>query len=201
MTFQLRKRFFDLAAVIPSVIILSPLLVLIGILVRLKIGSPVLFRQVRPGLHGKTFILYKFRTMTEKRDGQGNLLPDAQRLTSFGRFLRDASLDELPELVNVIRGDMSIVGPRPLLMQYLDRYTPEQARRHEVKPGITGWAQVNGRNAITWEDKFRLDVWYVDNMSLGLDMKIIAMTIWKILKQEGINQPGHATAEKFKGSR
>jgi sugar transferase EpsL len=199
MTFQLRKRFFDLAVGIPSVIFLSPLLIFIGFLVRLKIGSPVLFRQVRPGLHGRPFVIYKFRTMTDKRDGDGNLLPDGERLTPLGRFLRKTSMDELPELFNVIKGDMSIVGPRPLLMQYLDRYTPEQARRHEVKPGITGWAQVNGRNAISWEDKFKLDVWYVDNWGLWLDVKIIVMTVLKVLKREGINQAGCVTAEEFKG--
>ena len=193
------KRLFDLEVAVPSVIILSPVLVLIGILVRFKIGSPVLFRQVRPGLQGRPFIIYKFRTMTDARDEGGNLLPDSKRLTKLGRFLRKTSMDELPELFNVIKGDMSIVGPRPLLMQYLNRYTPEQARRHEVKPGITGWAQVNGRNAISWEDKFKLDVWYVDNWSIWLDVKIIAMTVWKILKREGINQPGQATAEEFFG--
>jgi len=160
-------------------------------------GTPVLFRQRRPGLHGKPFICYKFRTMTDSRDSDGSLLPDSERLTGFGRFLRKTSLDELPELFNVLKGDMSLVDPRPLLMQYLDRYTPEQARRHEVKPGITGWAQVNGRNALTWEEKFKLDVWYVNNRSLWLDLKIIAMTIWKILIREGINQPGQATMEEF----
>ena len=195
------KRLFDLAITIPSVILLTPVFILIGFFVRMKIGSPVLFKQTRPRLHGKPFTIYKFRTMTDKRDEDGNLLPDGERLTGLGRFLRKTSMDELPELFNVIKGDMSIVGPRPLLMQYLDRYTQEQARRHEVKPGITGWAQVNGRNAISWEDKFKLDVWYVDNWSLLLDVKIVAMTIWKILGREDINQPGHATAEKFKGSR
>lgn len=199
MIFQLRKRFFDLAAVIPSVIILSPLLILIGIFVRMRIGSPVLFRQVRPGLRGKPFTIYKFRTMTDERDADGCLLPDSERLMKLGRFLRSTSLDELPELFNVIKGDMSIVGPRPLLIQYLDRYTPEQARRHEVKPGLTGWAQVNGRNAITWEEKFALDVWYVDNWSLWLDVKIIAMTIMSVLKREGISQEGEATAAEFMG--
>ena len=195
------KRFFDLIIVIISLIILLPVFVLIGFFVRMKIGSPVLFCQTRPGLYGKPFIIYKLRTMTDAWDKDGNLLPDGERLTSFGDFLRRTSLDELPELFNVLKGDMSIVGPRPLLMQYLDRYTPEQARRHEVKPGITGWAQVNGRNAITWGDKFIFDVWYVDNQSVSLDLKIIALTIWKILKREGINQPGQATAEEFKGAR
>ena len=193
------KRFFDLTATVPSVIILSPVLVLIGILVRLKIGSPVLFKQIRPGFHGKPFIIYKFRTMTDDLDGNGNLLPDGERLTRLGRFLRMTSMDELPEFFNVIKGDMSIVGPRPLLMQYLDRYTPEQARRHEVKPGITGWAQVNGRNAISWEDKFKLDVWYVDNQSAWLDVKIILMTVWQVLKREGISAKGEATMEEFRG--
>ena len=197
MSFKLRKHFFDLSIAIPSVIFLSPFLILIGILVRLKIGSPILFQQVRPGLRSRPFIIYKFRTMTDDRDEEGTLLPDGERLTRLGRFLRKTSMDELPELFNVFKGDMSIVGPRPLLMQYLDRYTPEQARRHEVKPGITGWAQVNGRNAISWEDKFKLDVWYVDHWSLWLDVKIIGMTVWKVLKREGISQPGCATAEKF----
>jgi sugar transferase EpsL len=191
------KRLFDLVIVVPSVIILVPVLAFVGILVRIKIGSPVLFYQERPGLHGKSFCIYKFRTMTDARDSVGNLLPDEKRLTFLGCFLRKNSLDELPELFNVIKGDMSLVGPRPLLMRYLDRYTPEQARRHEVKPGITGWAQINGRNAITWVEKFKLDVWYVDHQCLLLDLKIIAMTIVKILKKEGINQPGHVTAEEF----
>jgi sugar transferase EpsL len=162
-------------------------------------GSPVLFRQKRPGLHGQPFWLLKFRTMTDARDDNGAMLPDAVRLTSFGRFLRATSLDELPEFWNVLRGDMSLVGPRPLLIQYMSRYTPEQARRHEVKPGVTGWAQINGRNALTWEEKFKLDVWYVDNRSIRLDIKIIGKTIWKILKRDGINQPGQATMEQFKG--
>ena len=191
------KSIFDLSIAVPSVIILSPLLVLIGILVRLKIGSSVIFRQVRPGLHGKPFTIYKFRTMTDKRDEDGNPLPDGERLTRLGRFLRKTSLDELPELFNVIKGDMSIVGPRPLLMQYMDRYTSEQARRHEVKPGITGWAQVNGRNAISWEDKFKLDLWYVDNQSFWLDCRIILMTIVKVFKREGISADGEATMEEF----
>lgn len=193
------KRIFDLAVTVPLFVLLSPVLALVALLVRVKLGSPVLFRQQRPGLRGKPFTIYKFRTMTDARDCQGNLLPDAQRLTSFGRFLRSTSLDELPELFNVLKGDMSLVGPRPLLMQYLDRYTPEQMRRHRVKPGITGWAQINGRNALNWEQKFALDVWYADHWSLWLDIKIIPLTIWKIFKREGINQPGQATMEEFVG--
>jgi len=169
-------------------------------MVGLQMGFPVLFRQPRPGQWGQSFTLLKFRTMRESCDSRGSLLPDADRLTRLGRLLRSTSLDELPELLNVLRGDMSLVGPRPLLMQYLVHYTSEQARRHEVKPGITGWAQVNGRNALTWEGKFELDVWYVDHQSFWLDFKIMVLTIWKIMKREGINQPGQATAEEFKGS-
>lgn len=194
------KRSFDLGLTILLVVLTSPVLTLLALLVRIKLGSPILFRQQRPGLRGRPFILYKFRTMTSARDANDNLLPDAKRLTPFGHFLRSTSLDELPELWNVLKGDMSLVGPRPLLMQYLDRYTPEQARRHEVRPGITGWAQVNGRNALSWEEKFQLDVWYVDHLSLRLDMKIIALTLWKTLRREGISQPGQATMEEFKGS-
>jgi sugar transferase EpsL len=193
------KRLFDLAIAIPGIIFLSPLMALIALLICPIIGKPVLFLQVRPGLHGKPFVIYKFRTMNSKRDDKGNFLPDADRLTSFGKFLRAFSLDELPELFNVIKGDMSIVGPRPLLMQYLSIYSPEQTRRHNVKPGITGWAQVNGRNAISWEEKFIYDVWYVDNSSLWLDVKIIFRTLWKTLSRKGINQPGQATMEEFKG--
>ena len=191
------KKTFDLIITIPALIVLSPFLAILAILVAILLGSPVLFRQKRPGWQGQPFWLLKFRTMIDSRDDSGALHLDAFRLTSFGRFLRATSLDELPELFNVIKGDMSLVGPRPLLIQYLDRYTPEQARRHEVRPGITGWAQVNGRNAITWEEKFKLDVWYVDHQSFWLDMKIIALSIWKILKREGINQQGYATAEEF----
>jgi sugar transferase EpsL len=194
-----RRRFFDLALTLPAVCILLPVFIFIAFLVRLNLGSPVLFSQQRPGLGGKPFRMYKFRTMTDARGASGELLPDDLRLTRFGRFLRSTSLDELPELINVLKGDMSLVGPRPLLMQYLERYTPDQARRHEAKPGITGWAQVNGRNAITWEEKFSLDVWYVDHQSFWLDIKIIFMTIWKIFKREGINQAGQATMEEFKG--
>jgi len=193
------KRTFDLAASLLGLTLLWPLLGLLALLVRLKLGKPVLFRQQRPGLHGKPFTIYKFRTMTDAGDAQGNLLPDEQRLTRFSRFLRSTSLDELPELFNVLKGEMSLVGPRPLLMQYLDRYTPEQARRHDVKPGVTGWAQVNGRNALTWEQKFALDVWYVDHWSLWLDLKIIALTLWKLFTREGISQPGQATMEEFMG--
>ena len=194
------KRFVDLILTVPAFVLLSPVLIITALLVRCKLGKPVLFSQERPGLYGRPFKIFKYRTMTDARGVDGVLLPDSERLTRFGRFLRATSLDELPELINVLKGDMNLVGPRPLLMQYLTRYTPEQARRHEVKPGITGWAQVNGRNALTWEEKFKLDVWYVDNWSLWLDIKIIAMTIWKILKREGISQPGQATMEEFMGS-
>ena len=194
------KRALDLALTIPALIALSPVLLLIALLVRLTLGTPVLFRQQRPGRHGKPFYMVKFRTMTDARDAQGNLLSDAERLTPFGRFLRATSLDELPELWNVLKGDMSLVGPRPLLMQYLERYTPEQARRHEVRPGITGWAQVNGRNAISWEQKFAYDVWYVDNLSFWLDLKILALTVRKIIAHEGISQAGQATMEEFRGN-
>ena len=193
------KRVFDLMFVIPTLILLLPLFCVIALLVCVNLGRPILFRQIRPGLNEKPFVMLKFRTMSDARDEHGELLPDAQRLTRFGVFLRKSSIDELPEIINVLKGDMSLVGPRPLLMQYLDRYMPEQARRHEVKPGITGWAQIHGRNALTWEEKFKLDVWYVDNWSLWLDIKIIAMTIWKILQREGISQPGQATMEEFKG--
>lgn len=194
------KRTCDLIIAVFGMVLISPVLITAAVLVRLRLGSPVLFCQARPGLYGKPFDMYKLRTMTEGRSQDGSLLPDDVRLTSLGRFLRRTSIDELPELFNVIKGDMSIVGPRPLLMEYLERYTPEQARRHEVRPGITGWAQVNGRNAISWEEKFKLDAWYVDNWSLWLDIKIIAMTVWKILKREGISHPGQATMEEFKGS-
>jgi lipopolysaccharide/colanic/teichoic acid biosynthesis glycosyltransferase len=195
------KRLFDLALTAPGLILLAPALLVVAVLVRIYHGAPVLFRQQRPGYRGQPFSIYKFRTMSNARDASGALLPDAQRLTRLGRFLRSTSLDELPELFNVLRGEMSLVGPRPLLMQYLERYSPEQARRHNVLPGVTGWAQVNGRNVLTWEDKFRLDVWYVDHWSLGLDVRILLMTLGKVLKREGISQPGHATAEEFMGSK
>lgn len=190
----------DLAIVALALPVLAPIMALVALLVYLKLGRPMLYRQPRPGFQESPFFIYKFRTMIDLRDANGNLLPDAQRLTSFGRLLRSSSLDELPELFNVLKGEMSLVGPRPLLMQYLERYTPEQARRHEVRPGITGWAQAHGRNAISWEDKFALDVWYVDHLSLWLDLRILALTAWKILKREGINQPGYATVEYFQGT-
>jgi len=195
------KRFFDLALIISAFPVISPLLAVMALVLRNTVGAPVFFRQVRPGLLGRPFAIYKFRTMRDARDADGNLPPDADRLMRLGRFLRATSLDELPELWNVLKGDMSIVGPRPLLMQYLDRYTPEQARRHEVKPGLTGWAQVNGRNALSWEEKFNLDVWYVDHWSLGLDLKIMGMTVLKVLKREGISAEGEATMVEFMGSR
>ncbi len=194
------KRGFDFLAALVGLVLLSPLLLLIAIAVRAKLGTPVLFRQTRPGLHGAPFVMYKFRTMIDAYDKDGNRLPDEVRLTRLGRMLRSGSLDELPELLNVLRGDMSIVGPRPLLTDYLALYSPEQARRHEVRPGITGWAQVNGRNAITWEEKFRHDVWYVDSRTFFLDIKIILMTVAKVLKREGISQEGRATMERFAGS-
>lgn len=194
------KRLFDLVLTIPALAFLSPVLTIIALLVRVRLGSPVLFRQQRPGLHGRPFTLLKFRTMTDARDANGDLLPDEQRLPPFGQFLRRTSLDELPELINVLRGDMSLVGPRPLLMQYLDRYTPDQMRRHEVRPGITGWAQINGRNALSWEEKFALDVWYVDHLSLWLDLKITLLTMWKVLRREGISQEGFATMPEFMGT-
>jgi lipopolysaccharide/colanic/teichoic acid biosynthesis glycosyltransferase len=195
------KRLFDLLASALGLLLLAvPLAVLVW-QVRRKLGSPVLFTQVRPGLHGKPFRMVKFRTMTDERDASGILLPDAQRLTPFGRFLRSSSLDELPELLNVLRGEMSLVGPRPLLMEYLPLYSPEQARRHEVRPGITGWAQVNGRNAISWEDKFKLDVWYVDICSLLLDIKILWLTVKKVLVRDGISAAGEATMPRFEGDK
>ena len=195
------KRFFDsFLAALALLFFALPLLVLIW-QIRRKLGSPVFFRQTRPGLHGKPFIMVKFRTMTDARDASGALLPDAQRLTHFGRFLRASSLDELPELWNVLRGEMSLVGPRPLLMQYLPLYSPEQARRHEVRPGITGWAQVNGRNAISWADKFALDVWYVDNRSLFLDIRILWLTVRKVLVRDGISATGEATMPRFEGDK
>jgi len=194
------KRAFDLLVTLPVLILVAPVLGVIALLVRLKLGRPVLFSQARPGLNGEIFTLHKFRSMRDAFDADGHPLPDAARLTGFGRILRAASLDELPELWNVLRGEMSLVGPRPLLVQYLERFTPEQARRHAVLPGITGWAQINGRNALTWEEKFRLDVWYVDHWTPGLDLKILVLTVWKVLRREGISAPGQATAGEFMGT-
>ncbi|HLF80792.1 MAG TPA: sugar transferase [Anaerolineales bacterium] len=193
------KRLLDLALTLPGLVLISPVLAAVTLAAWATQGRPLLFRQVRPGYRTEPITLYKFRTMREAYDSKGQPLPDAQRLTGVGRFLRSFSLDELPELWNVLRGEMSLVGPRPLLLQYLERYTPAQARRHEVLPGMAGWAQVNGRNAITWEEKFRLDVWYVDHWSLWLDVRILLLTLWKVLKREGISQPGQATAEEFMG--
>ena len=194
------KRIIDLALAIPTFIFLLPVMICIAVLIRTIMGQNVFFCQKRPGLGGLPFKIYKFRTMNNNYDKSGVLLPDSDRLTRFGKFLRSTSFDELPELINVIKGDMSIVGPRPLLMQYLERYTPEQAQRHEARPGLTGWAQVNGRNALTWDEKFKLDVWYVDNWSLRLDLKIIGMTVLKVLKREGISQEGEATMPEFMGT-
>ncbi len=194
------KRLFDLALTIPGLVFLSPVMAVIALALFLTEGRPVLFCQQRPGLNGKLFTLCKFRSMRNHNDGRGKLLPDEQRLSPIGKFLRATSLDELPELFNVLRGEMSLVGPRPLLADYLDRYSPRQMRRHNVLPGLTGWAQVNGRNGISWEQKFSLDVWYVDHWSLWLDIKILALTLWHVFRQDGISQPGHATMEEFKGS-
>ena len=196
---HVKKRTAAVAAM-AGLLLLSPIILLLSGLVRIKLGPPVFFGQLRPGLNGRPFRLWKFRTMTNERDADGRLLPDEQRLTRFGHFLRATSLDELPELWNVLKGDMSLVGPRPLLMEYLPLYTPEQARRHEARPGITGWAQVNGRNAISWEEKFALDVWYVDNATLGLDLRILWRTFLQVLKKEGIRAEGHATMPRFMGS-
>lgn len=195
------KRLFDLLLSGVALVVLGvPLLFLVW-MVRRKLGSPVFFRQTRPGRYGKPFVMVKFRTMTDARGADGQLLPDAERLTAFGRFLRSSSLDELPELWNVVKGDMSLVGPRPLLMEYLPLYSPEQARRHEVRPGVTGWAQVNGRNALSWDEKFALDVWYVDHRSLWLDIRILWLTVRKVLVREGISAAGEATMSKFTGKK
>lgn len=194
------KRIMDLALVIPGIVVTLPVLGALALLVRVKLGSPVLFRQTRPGLHGKPFTMYKFRTMTDARDAEGNLLPDEERLPPFGKLLRSTSLDELPELINVLKGEMSLVGPRPLLMEYLERYSPEQARRHEVRPGVTGWAQVNGRNAISWEERFRMDVWYVDHAGILLDLKILWKTVIAVVKRDGIAQEGKVSCDYFMGS-
>ncbi len=195
----LLKRPLDVALTLAAAPLLLPVGLGVALLVRYKLGSPVLFRQTRPGLHGRPFSMLKFRTMTDARGPDGALLPDAERLTPLGRFLRSSSLDELPELVNVLRGEMSLVGPRPLLMQYLSRYTAEQSRRHAVKPGVTGWAQVNGRNATTWEERFGQDVWYVEHASLGLDLRILIQTVLKVVRREGITASGHATMPEYTG--
>ena len=195
------KRMFDLTVGGVSVLLLLPVLLVVALLVRLILGSPVLFKQQRPGLAGRPFVMLKFRTMSDATDSNGELLPDEKRLGRFGRWLRESSLDELPELLNVMAGDMSLVGPRPLLMEYLPLYTPEQARRHEARPGITGWAQVNGRNAISWNEKFALDIWYVDHWSLRLDLRILWMTVVRVLRREGIAQEGRVTADRFRGNR
>jgi sugar transferase EpsL len=194
------KRVLDLIGASVALVVLSPLLAVIAVAVRVRMGSPVLFRQERPGRGGHPFLMTKFRTMTDRRGPDGELLPDAERLTGFGRFLRRTSIDELPELLNVVRGDMSLVGPRPLLMEYLPLYSAEQSRRHEVRPGITGWAQVNGRNAVSWDEKFALDVWYVDHRSTRLDLEILGRTISQVFSGDGVSAPGHATMEPFRGS-
>jgi len=193
------KKYGDRLLALAALFVLSPLLFFIALAIRLNLGSPVLFRQMRPGIHGRPFCMLKFRTMRSETNVEGILLSDEERLTPWGKKLRSTSLDELPELINVVRGEMSLVGPRPLLMRYLHRYTPEQARRHDVLPGITGWTQVNGRNALSWEEKFRLDTWYVDNWSIGLDFRILAMTIYKVWKREGISADSHATMPEFMG--
>lgn len=194
------KRLFDLIASALALIVLSPVMGLTALLVRIQLGGPILFRQQRPGYKGRPFHIFKFRTMIDRFAPDGSLLPDSERLTRFGRALRSTSLDELPELFNILRGEMSVVGPRPLLMEYLPLYSAEQARRHDMPPGLTGWAQVNGRNALSWQDKFRLDVWYVDHWSFWLDIKIIFLTLVKVFQREGITQEGQATAEKFTGN-
>ena len=195
------KRILDLCLTVPALVILAPVIGLVALAVWIGLGSPVIFGQKRPGYKARIFTIYKFRTMRDLRDANGKLLPDIERLTGLGRFLRSASLDELPELFNVLRGEMSLVGPRPLLVSYLDRYSAEQSRRHDVLPGITGWAQVNGRNALTWEEKFKLDVWYVDHWSFGLDLKILFRTIDKVFRREAINAPGQATSAEFLGTK
>lgn len=194
------KRFLDIVIAATALVLLSPIMVVVAVLVRINLGSPILFRQIRPGLGAKPFCMVKFRTMKDSKDASGTLLSDAERLTRFGKFLRGASLDELPELWNVLKGDMSLVGPRPLLMDYVPLYSPEQYRRHEMRPGITGWAQVNGRNALDWPSRFALDVWYIDNWSLWLDFKILLMTVQKVILRQGISAEGEATMSSFKGN-
>jgi sugar transferase EpsL len=195
------KRLFDLLLTVPGFLLISPLLGILALIVLFTQGRPVLFRQSRGGYRGRVFYIYKFRTMREAFDAQGRPLPDEARLSAIGKFMRATSLDELPELINVLRGEMSLIGPRPLMSKYLDRYTPEQMRRHDVLPGITGWAQINGRNALTWEERFGLDVWYVDHWSLALDLKILVRTLLKVVQREGISEPGQATMTEFMGSK
>lgn len=195
------KRIFDIVGAGLALFLLSPVLAIVAYSVFRQMGAPVLFRQTRPGLHGKPFEMLKFRTMLNAFDAEGQSLPDAERLTNFGRFLRSTSLDELPEFWNVLLGEMSLVGPRPLLMEYLPLYSPEQARRHQVRPGITGWAQINGRNAISWEEKFGLDIWYIDNWSLWLDIKVLALSVLKVFRREGVNAANEATMTRFEGGR
>lgn len=195
------KRLFDLLLTLPGCLLISPLLGILALIVLCTQGRPVMFRQARGGYQGQVFYIFKFRTMREAFDAQGQPLPDEARLSAIGKFLRATSLDELPELINVLRGEMSLIGPRPLMAKYLDRYSPEQMRRHEVLPGITGWAQINGRNALTWEERFRLDVWYVDHWSLALDLKILMRTLLKVVRREGISEPGQATMTEFMGSK
>ncbi len=195
-----RKRLFDLTLTLPGLLLVSPILGSAALIMLLTSGRPILFRQARGGFKGKVFYIYKFRTMREAYDASGQPLPDEQRLTRLGKFLRSTSIDELPELINIVRGDMSLVGPRPLMAKYLPRYSKDQMRRHEVLPGLTGWAQINGRNAITWEERFALDTWYVDHWSLALDLKILVLTLWKTLRREGISEQGHATMHEFMGS-
>lgn len=194
------KRSFDIFIALSTLFFLFPVILIVGILVRLNLGSPIFFSQNRPGLHGKVFKMIKFRSMLDCKDKHGNILPDSERLTKFGAFLRSTSMDELPGLFNVLKGDMSLVGPRPLLVEYLPLYSTEQARRHNVRPGITGWAQVNGRNTLSWNDKFKLDVWYVKNQSFLLDLKILLMTVKKVFKRDGISADGHVTVEPFRGN-
>lgn len=194
------KRAFDFTAAACALLLLAPLLVVLAVLIRFRLGSPVLFRQARPGLNGQPFMMLKFRSMLEAVDADGNSLPDDKRLTPFGQWLRSTSLDELPGLISVLRGDMALVGPRPLLMEYLPLYSPEQSRRHDVRPGLTGWAQVNGRNALTWNEKFALDLWYVDHQSFWLDMKILTMTVGKVVRRSGISADGDVTMPRFTGN-
>lgn len=193
------KRLFDICVSVVAIVLLSPLLLVTMLVTRIKLGAPVFFRQQRPGLHGQPFEMAKFRTMTDTRDSEGILLPDGERLTAYGRFLRSTSIDELPELWNVLKGDMSLVGPRPLLMEYLPLYSAEQRRRHEVRPGVTGWAQINGRNAISWDEKFAFDIWYVDNRSFFLDLKILSLTVKNVLVRRGVNAVGSSTMPRFTG--